>query len=275
MDPAKVNEYIRLYKLAAAAVSDEVLIPVRSDDEIKELISSAGWLGLREIGSNKDDFTNSPKPNIWIDINEMEKENRYPDAVDEDLNEPGLRIGLYFNTIEAMRNAKNLLQSHNLTQKEELLEALSHLDDIYQTRLRRKTKPYNYAQTPEYETILRFITNQINDEKITSLFEKSDEIEAEGKRKMKSGQVSQEFPSLDLVYVKLGNDEPEFVKRIKEVFGIYRIVRSIKSKKVHDKEEEIRKQGINENLQEEFRDYVAELNKKKVAPEQYRELTTR
>ena len=197
MDSAKVNEYIRLYKLAVTAVSNESLLPTRSDDEIKELISPAGWLGLRERGESKGEFTNSPKPNIWIDINEIEESNRYPDAIDEDIKEPGLRVGLYFNTIGAMRNAKNLLQSHNIAQKEELLDTLSRLDDVYQTRLRRKIKAYNYAQTPAYETILKFKANRINNERITALFNKSDEIETEGKIKMKMKQVIQEFPSLD------------------------------------------------------------------------------
>ena len=58
MDPAKVTEYIRLYKLAVAAVSDEALLQVRSNDEIKELISPAGWLGLWEKGLNKGESTN-------------------------------------------------------------------------------------------------------------------------------------------------------------------------------------------------------------------------
>ncbi|MGI0100282.1 MAG: hypothetical protein ACREBH_00965 [Candidatus Micrarchaeaceae archaeon] len=259
--------------VAVTAVSDESLLPVRSDSEIKELISQAGWLGMREKNENKDEFTNSTKPNIWIDINEIEKENRYPDAIDEDINEPGVRIGLYFNTINAVRNAKNLLQSHNISQKEELLDALSCLDDIYQTRLRRKTKSYNYAQTPAYETILKFKTNQINDEKITELFEESDKIETEGKRKMEADVVSQEFPSLDLVYVKLSNDDTEFIKRIKEMFGIYKIVRNIKSKKVYDEEEKKEKEKITTILQEEFKNYVADLNKRKIPPEQWRELT--
>lgn len=270
MDPAKVNEYVRLYKLAVIAVSDESLLPARSDNEIKELISHAGWLGLREKGEEKEDFTNSPKPNVWVDINEMDKENRYPDALDEDLNGTGLRIGLYFNTIAAMRNAKNLLESHNDTQKEELLGALSRLEDLYYTRLRRKIKSYNYAQTPAYETVLKFRTNQIDNEKISELFKKSEEIEADGKAKMKLGQVVQEFPSLDLVYVKLSNDDAEFSSRIKEVFGIYKIVRNIKSKKAYDKEKAEMRLERDRAYAEEFSKQIENLDNMKLSPEEWR-----
>jgi hypothetical protein len=270
MNQAKISEYIRLYKLAVAAVSDESVLPSRSDTEIKDLISPAGWLGMREKGENKEEAVNSKKPNIWVDINELEESKRYPDTVDEDISEPGLRIGLYFNTIGALRNAKNLLQSHNVAQKEELLDRLSQLDDVYQTRLRRKIKSYNYAQTPNYETVLKFPTNKINDELIAKLFERSDEIEEEGRIKMKSEQVVQEFPSLDLVYIKLGEDGTEFAKRIKEVFEVYRIVRSIKSEKIHVKEEQLKMQKITEARQEEFRKFIDQLNKMQINSEEWK-----
>ena len=77
------------------------------------------------------------------------------------------------------------------------------------------------------------------------------------------------------MYVKLGKDDAEFRKRIKEVFGIYKIVRDIKDKKAYDREEELKKQKVTEKLQEEFRGYITELNKRDVSAEQWRELTDR
>ena len=66
MTHAKEIEYIRLYKLAVETVSDESILPTRTDDEIKELISNAEWLIMLEKGEKKKNATNSPKPNICI-----------------------------------------------------------------------------------------------------------------------------------------------------------------------------------------------------------------
>ena len=202
MGPVKKAEYLRLYKLAVQAVSDESLLPARTDTEITDLISREGWLCIREKGESKKDSSNSLKPNIWI----------------RKIDPPGIEIGLYFNTIKAMRNAKELLQLHNSAQKERLVDLMHCLDDVYKIRLQRKTKLKHYYEKPKYENVLVLTSNEIDNEKIINLFEKSQELEKEGKEKRVSKNVSQEYPSLDLVYVCLKNDDAEFSKRIKEVF---------------------------------------------------------
>jgi hypothetical protein len=275
MTSAKEIEYIRLYKLAVETVSDESILPTRTDDEIKELISNAEWLIMLEKGEKKKNATNSPKPNIWIAIGDADDSSKNSDSPDEDLQEPGLRMGIYFNTIKAMRNAKNLLESHSAIQKKELLEVLSSLESSYKTRLRRKTKAYNFAQRPVYKTEYSFITNEIGEDEISELFRKSDMIESEGKLNKEMKKVVQEFPSLDLIYIKIENGDDDFKNKIRDIYAVYKIVRGIKSKKAHEKEDAEKANKKEEARQKDFREFINELNGMNLPPSQYIEQRTR
>jgi hypothetical protein len=102
------------------------------------------------------------------------------------------------------------------------------------------------------------------------LFKKSEEIELEGKVKMKLNPGLQEFPSLDLVYIKLRKDDTEFSKKIKEVFGIYKLVRNIRSKKTYDKEKAETRLKKEREYAEEFSKQIADLDRMGLNPEEWR-----
>ena len=219
MDPTKIAEYVRLYKLAVVAVDDQSILPARTDDQIKKLISKAEWLMFGKEGVDRVESANSPKPNVWLRIEDTTYE-----------------IGLYYNTKKAMDNARNLLHQHNSEKREQLLAEMSKLDDSYTTKLQRKTKENHFRQSPIYTDILVFKANEIHDiQKIKDLFAKSEEVEREGKIKKKNGQVGGEYPSLDLIYVEC-KDDADFQKKIKEVFNIYKIVENVKSEEQYDRE---------------------------------------
>ena len=230
---------------------------------------------MLEKGKTKKDATNDPKPNIWMDIKNADDFSKNHDSPDEDLQEPGLRIGIHFNTISAVQNAKNLLESHSAIQKKELLELLSSLESSYKTRLRRKTKAHNFKQRPVYRTEYSFVTNEIGEDEISELFRKSDMIESEGKMKMETKKVVQEFPSLDLIYIKIENGDDDFKNKIRDIYAVYKIVRGIKSKKVHEKEDAEKLKKRREARQKEFSKFIDELNGRGLPPEQYIEQRTK
>lgn len=249
MEQNLINEYVRLYNLAVAAVADESVLPTRTEDQIREFISAEGWLGLREKGIDKQELANSSEPNVWISTEAVDAADVY--------------IGLHFNTIGAMRKAQDLFLMHNVKQKNKLVDKLSHLDNLYTTELNKKTKEHHFAEPPDYKTMEKFQTNQINDERINNIFDKAKQIETEGQTKMASGIVVQEFPSLDLVRIKISKDDAEFQKRIKEIFDIYSTIRTVKSEKAYRAEKQEEFQNATLKWQEEFRNLITNLKKNK------------
>jgi hypothetical protein len=217
MEKLTIKKYIELYKIAVETVRNSSLIPPRSDKEIEGLISTRGrWLGFRGANIDKKELTNSTSPNVWM-------------SCEEHL----IRIGIHFNTIGAMRKAHYLLSNFNSEQKEELIVALKRLGGSYQTTLESKTYDKHPLQRPIYkEGIIKFTSNQIDDDKINELFNKAKEIEEEGKLKREIGTVKREYPVLNLLYLEM-EDEAEFRKRIKEIFDVYSIIMYIEDEKAH------------------------------------------
>jgi tRNA A-37 threonylcarbamoyl transferase component Bud32 len=73
-----------------------------------------------------------------------------------------------------------------------------------------------------------------------------------------------------LVYIKLRKDDTEFSKKIKEVFGIYKLVRNIRSKKTYNKEKAETRLKKEREYAEEFSKQIADLDRMGLNPEEWR-----
>ena len=57
------------------------------------------------------------------------------------------------------------------------LNEMRKLDDRFITRISEKIKSYHFKQSPRYSEILSFKTNEIDEEKLSEMFESVEEIE--------------------------------------------------------------------------------------------------
>lgn len=216
------NEYVKWYKFARATVGDSKLILERTDLDIKNQISEKNWLNLSPA-KNLENVPSSVNPNIWFSI------------------DGGIGyIGLHFNSKDSMKKIRNIMSSVCNEQKTELMNLMKDLDDTWETTLRKKIKKSHPMQSPDYDFGWEIPANKLNEEAIEELFNRSQKIYYDGKRKTEMekgmGKYYSETPVLNLVECNFSLNENEFKKQILIVHKILEICYDVKTDAQTNKE---------------------------------------
>ncbi|MBS7619322.1 hypothetical protein KEJ21_01555 [Candidatus Bathyarchaeota archaeon] len=215
LDESREQEYLKWYQVAREALPN--LIPTLTDDEIKEHISMKDWLIF-------------PLP---TEEGKLQAVNRPDPHIDITLRDPGkIRIGIRCNTVKSVEKLKNILESHHLKEKTQLIQQMRSLDDGYHTQIISKKKEYNLAQAPKHETLFDAKSNTIEEAKIEQIFNLVDEIRKRGidKKSEQGLGFLPEAPVIDLVVVSLPLDEEAFRSALAKIGPIFEICRRVKTR---------------------------------------------
>ncbi|MBU1623107.1 MAG: hypothetical protein KJ597_06040, partial [Nanoarchaeota archaeon] len=213
------EKYVKWYNIAKEVVADEKLVPIRTDDEIKKLVSQEDWLMF--VLEEFDDTTeakNASAPNVFMDL------------FRDDNKEFG-RIGLTFNNVKSVDVLKNILSKYCKNEKEALTKLLLSLDGAWEITVSRKIKDTYHLQTPVYQREYHNTSNQIDDTVVDQIIFWVNKIREEGTEKRKSllPKYYSETPSVNLLESIFILNEEVFKTRIKEAFEILKICLDVKS----------------------------------------------
>ncbi len=167
------QRFVKWYRLAQDVLGSG-LISKLSDQNIEERVSRNEILVFPIPGEESVKETSS-RPDPVIYIIDREGENR-------------IQLGLECNTLKSVSKLRNILDSYHSKDKSEFLTHLSRVDDSFETLLYVKLKPWNFGQSPKYDPDLKFVSNQITENKIDQLFSAGDAIRRKGtERRLKEG----------------------------------------------------------------------------------------
>lgn len=219
------NDYIKWYNLAQNEIKNEELIPVRTKEEVFELISEENWLLFCSKEENKDIAKQKAEPNVFFDV--LSKEG----------NLTGFgRLGLTFNNLKSYEKFRTIMKGVNKEIKNSITENLLKLNKDWKIKVSRKIKRYNYAQTPEYYEEGEWDTKKISEEIIDEVIGKSNKIREEGiinREKIRSNAGNPrkfycETPTINLMESEFKLEEEEFRDRISEIFKILSLCLKVK-----------------------------------------------
>jgi hypothetical protein len=234
-------------------------------------VSEEDWLMFanKEV-LNKDDGTNSPMPNVYLDFGR----GRQPEGT--------CNIGLTFNNVKAVDRLKNILTDVHKEEKNEIVKKLFNLNKDWILTISRKIKDKNHAQTPVYKRVYEKISNQIDNKIIDDIIHISNHIREEGRERRIlakiEGKYYMETPEINLMQSTFKINEDEYRQRIKEVFEVLEICLKIKPDseiKRIEKEEELKMREKLREIENKIR--VFDYDKKigiwnKLKEEQYESL---
>jgi hypothetical protein len=219
------NDYIKWYNFAQDEIKNEELIPHRNKEDIFELISEENWLLFCSKEENKDIAKQKADPNVFFDV--LSKEG----------NLTGFgRLGLTFNNLKSYEKFKTIMKGVNKEIKNNITESLLKLNKDWKIKVSRKTKRYNYAQTPEYSEEGAWDTKDISEKIIDEVLLKSNKIRQEGiinrdKIRSNTGNYKKfycETPTINLMESEFKLNEDEFRDRISEIFKVLSLCLRVK-----------------------------------------------
>lgn len=220
------NIYVKWYNLAKGEIKDNNLIPDRTKEQIFSLVSRENWLIFTLKGEDKEIAIQKPEPNIFFDV--LSKEG----------NLTGFgRLGLTFNNLGAYNRFKTIMRGLNKDVKNKITKELLSLNHSWKIKLYKKTKKYNYAQTPEYYVEGEWDSNNINDRIIDEIIEKANKIREQGiehrkeiREKAKNPKKFYvETPSITIMESEFKLNNEEFKDRILEIFKVLTLCLNVKS----------------------------------------------
>ena len=215
LEESRIQEYLRWYKVSREVLPN--LIPSLKEDKIKENISSKDWLIFPlPYEEGKQQAVNRPDPHIDIT-----------------LRDPGkIRVGIRCNTVKSVEKLKNILESHHLKEKTQLIQQMRALDDRFFTQVISKQKEYNFAQAPKHETLFAAKSNTIDEAAIEQIFNLVDEIRQRGLDKKSEQGLGflPEAPVIDLVVISLPLEEEDFRSALVMVGPIFETCRRVKTR---------------------------------------------
>lgn len=202
-------DYVLAYKICKDAIGDTQLIPDLPDKEILMLVSRENWLMFKIAGElDKNEAKIIARPNIYLRI---EGDKFY--------------LGLTLNQIKAIEWFIEIVQNYNKQKKLELIEMLRQLPDGYETVLNKKIKDTFWAQIPKYTYAYSFQSNTTNENKLTELCNKAEQIRKEGKQKSDQQKSDlkkyySEFPEINLAKIELALTEENLKNTAKQLFPL-------------------------------------------------------
>lgn len=204
-------QYIPWYKILIRVY--EGMVPDRSDEQIMGMVSPKNWLMVPITGeTSRTQGKNRDMGNMFFALYEDE-----------------IHIGISYQNIQALDNFKNIAHYFHAPEKSELVRLLTELDDTFETALFKKIKKYHPLQAPDYEDVLTFKTNTLNEKNLEQLIEQSDEIRKEGRHIQEKNDFPIITPAINLTQVWISADETSFIKALEKLKPIYRILMNIKT----------------------------------------------
>lgn len=252
----KKEDYIKWYNLAKNEISNEELIPNRTDEEIIKLVSANDWIMFSSKGETKEERKNSPNPNVYLAISAY-KNGIYGEGT----------IGVNFNNIGACDKFEYIMKGTNEEIKIKLNKALRELKNNWEISVSRKIKDKNWAQRPKYTIEFEEDIKNLNEKIVDNVVDKINKIRKEGKlkreiMKTKGNNGYYETPSVSLIVSSFELTEDNFLDRIYEAFKILSICLKVKGGVEINKE--------NRALEKEFKileDKIPELEKELIGHE--------
>ncbi|MDK2825134.1 MAG: hypothetical protein PWQ51_749 [Methanolobus sp.] len=211
------QRYVEFYHIAQDVLGDKLVKPIEDDNEIiSEWLSKEGWLMLPlPSESCMSDSKNRRGPNIYIS------------ASDEKII-----IGIAVNTLESVYQLKNILHEFHNKEKSDLLNEITRLDDSFLTKVERKIKEKHFNQAPEYQNEITIHSNKLDNDTISEIFLKVDEIRNDGVNLKKARGTSHpiETPRIELTGTSFKNNDEIFRQKLISIKPIFETCINIKSK---------------------------------------------
>jgi len=223
------------------------LVPKLTSEEICNFVSNEDWMLVpTEKESGIDDGKTRKIPNMYFA-----------------LRENSIGIGIVCHTIPSINFFKNITHDFHSEDKKELSTKLLDLNDNYITRLARKIKNNNFAQSPEYETVLEFQTNTLNTTILDELIDLSDKIREEGREIRKQRKISwpPHTPAIYLLRTEIPKTNQDFIDTIKTIKPIYEIILNIKPEKEIKRILSKQERQKEDQEKKKYHDFVVLLNK--------------
>lgn len=209
------KDYIKWYSLARSIVNDDVLIPQRSDEEIKKLVSDIGWFMFAPKGlSDKVMAREDIRPNIYMLITSKKQ------AI----------LGLAFDKVPTIDHFHNIVEEYSHVELDELLKKLKPLPDYWKTTIQIKTKEGHHQVSPHYKDINTFKTNTLDRDKLISISNQLQEIREDNRNKFRKSPYRCITPVMNLMENKFILAEGGFSERVKPIFEVLKICRNIKTR---------------------------------------------
>ena len=214
------RKYIEWYNIAKDVINNEHLIPLRTDEEILDLVSSrSDWIifcqrrDTRELAKQKDE------PNVYLKIR----------TENGSLNHFAI-MGIAFENIPSYRKFKKIFGIKNSETKDEIIRKLSALDDKWKTKIKRKIQDKYSRQVARYSVERKWKANQVDKNIINEMIRIINNIRERGKHiriiKLAEGAGYYfEGPSINLLEIKIPLKEEEFRKRVSEAFDVLSLCR--------------------------------------------------
>lgn len=187
------------------------LIPHLSDDQITKFTPQrSNWFPIPLASEVRvDEVANRPDPHIDFKI----------------FDDGTIRIGMRCNTVASVEKIKNILDSLQNEERQELISEMRKLDDSFQTQILAKIKETNYAHVDDYRVKFAKASNQIDQQTIDQIFASLDTIREEGRKRMKDENLTlnPETPVLDVTFVKISQDPVVFKQKLTQMKRMYEI----------------------------------------------------
>jgi len=252
-------DFVKWYRISESVLGN--LVPHLSDQGIVSFVSDNKWLVVpTEYETDRRDSINRRDPDMFINLSEKGK----------------IGVGIVYNTLASIERLRNLLHIFHSLDKDELLKRLNELDDEFMTTVERKTKDHYFFQTPGYEEVLEFRSNEIDSSSISEIFERADQILYEGRREMERRGIrwNPVLPHINLAITWTERDEDAFRAKLEQLRPIYEIVLRIKTdEEIKDEEARLEKEKEIERKMK-FAMFVEELRRRKVPGEEWRRLVS-
>ena len=214
MRNAEKKKYVTWYRLAEKALGDLVPHP-KSNSDITKWVSKENWLMIPTFTERTIiEARNRPDPNIYFALRNKR-----------------ISLGLICNTLASVEKIRNLLHNYHTKERTEFLEHMKELDDDFLTEVTVKKKPHHYAQPPKYETDYKVPANKVDDQSITEIFRRVDNIREKGiqEKEMDDKSWPPITPGLDIASKEVDYVEQDFVNAIAELRPLYDVCLRIKT----------------------------------------------
>jgi len=211
---AEKKKYVKWYRLAEKALDDLVPHP-KSESAITKWVSKENWLMIPTFAERTIiEARNRPDPNIYFA-----------------LGNERISLGLICNTLASVEKMRNLLHNYHAKERTDFLSHMKGLDNAFRIKVNVKKKPHHYAQPPTYETDYEMQANKVDDESISEIFRRVDNIRDKGiqEREIEDKSWPPTTPGLDIASKEVPYAEQDFLDAMTELRPLYDVCLRIKT----------------------------------------------
>lgn len=224
------QDLIRIYKnFIQPKTNDNVIFPDFVDNEndkkteperTRFKFGKRGWIGIpNPFARVSSDIPSLPH----FSFGNSREDEKYYDFTLDSKNGKTYNVWLVISGNETIERFLRI----SPPEEEKFIELCRKLSDNYGIRVEQKIKEYNFAQIPDYKTVLDFRANTMNSEKFKMVCEELEKILNSPRGKSSGTGV---FPNLEIWYGKLLSEE-EIHKPFLEMKEIFVLVSKVKTER--------------------------------------------